>query len=410
MKSSSNSRPAVTAIAVTLAAGLALTGCAPASSNAEGSSGGGGSASGDTIKVGYIGPLTGGSASLGVPAQHGFELAVKHLNDSGELDRTIELVSVDDEADPTKSAAAAQRMITEDDVIAVLGGPNSGPVLANNPVITEAGVVQLVTIAQADGLIDPESPGYDLTFQVTENNTYNVGATVQFFLDADYASICAVADTTEYGQSGIASIEAVFADNGLDVTQTVSHEVNATDLTPQVLSLRDAGCESIYLFSYGQDAAVFMKTVNQIGWDVDVIGGRALNQAAFLSIAGDAGDGLIFPSVIDLDKASTKEFIDAYTEEYGADDDPAHTFSALAYDSMMMLAEGLKGSDYEGGQALADALGEVTLDDAVSGRDGSSLSFGFGDHRAPSDDFQTFWTIEDGEFAMYRNDVPSTRP
>jgi branched-chain amino acid transport system substrate-binding protein len=411
VSSSSNTQHAVTALIAAVTAGLVLTGCAPASSNAEPDAGSGSSGgSGETIKVGYIGPLTGGSASLGVPAQHGFELAVKHLNESGELDRTIELISVDDEADPTKSAAAAQRMVTEDDVIAVLGGPNSGPVLANNPVITDAGVVQLITIAQADGLIDPESPGYDLTFQVSENNTYNVGATVQFFLDAEYASICAVADTTEYGQSGIASIEAVFADNGLDVAQTVSHEVNATDLTPQVLSLRDAGCDSIYLFSYGQDAAVFMKTVNQIGWDVDVIGGRALNQAAFLSIAGDAGDGLIFPSVIDLDKQSTKDFIEAYTEEYGEDDDPAHTFSALAYDSVMILAEGLKGSDYEGGPALADALSEVTLDDAVSGREGSSLSFSQGDHRAPSDDFQTFWTIKDGKFTMYRNDVPSKRP
>lgn len=398
------------AAAVAVSAGaLVLAGCAPASTGGGDGGSGGGGESGDTIKVGYIGPLTGGSASLGVPAQHGFELAVEHLNASGELDRTIELISVDDEADPTKSAAAAQRMITEDDVIAVLGGPNSGPVLANNPVITEAGVVQIVTIAQADNLIDPESPGYDLTFQVTENNTYNVGATVQFFLDADYDSICAVADTTEYGQSGIAAIETVFEDNDLDVIETVSHEVNATDLTPQVLSLRDADCDSIYLFSYGQDAAVFMKTVNQIGWDVDVIGGRALNQEAFLSIAGSAGDGLIFPSVIDLDKQSAQDFIAAYTEEYG-DDDPAHTFSGLAYDSMMMLAEGLKGSDYEGGQALADALSEVTLDDAVTGRDGSSLSFTFGDHRAPSDDFQTFWTIDDGEFAMYRNDVPSTRP
>lgn len=408
MKNTSTSRRAVTIAAIALTVSAALAGCAPAASGGDAGSGDG--ASSDTIKIGYIGPLTGGSASLGVPAQHGFELAVQHLNDSGELDRKIELVSVDDEADPTKSAAAAQRMIDEDDVVAVLGGPNSGPVLANNPIITGAGVVQLITIAQSDNLIDPESPGYDLTFQVTENNTYNVGATVQFFLDADYDSICAVADTTEYGQSGIAAIEKVFADNGLEIAQKVSHEVNATDLTPQVLSLRDAGCDSIYLFSYGQDAAVFMKTVNQIGWDVDVIGGRALNQAAFLSIAGDAGDGLIFPSVIDLDKKEATDFIAAYDEEYGADDDPAHTFSALAYDSVMLLAEALKASDYKGGDDLAAALSGVTLDDAVTGRAGSSLSFTPGDHRAPSDDFQTFFTIEDGAFTMYSNSVPSTRP
>lgn len=400
-----------TAVAATVfTAAVVLAGCAPASSGTtEGAGTDGDAPSGETLKIGYIAALTGGSASLGVPALHGIELAIEQINQSGDLERTLELIAVDDEADATKSAAAAQRMVTENNVVAVLGGPNSGTVLANNPIITEAGVVELITIAQADGLIDPASPGYDLTFQVTENNTYNVGATVQFFLDADYESICAVSDTTEYGQSGIASIRTVFGDNDLTVAEHVTHEVNATDLTPQVLSLRDAGCESIYLFSYGQDAAVFMKTVNQIGWDVDVIGGRALNQAAFLSIAGTAGDGLIFPSVIDLDKPSAQDFIAAYTEEYG-DDDPAQTFSALAYDSVLILAEALKASDYEGGQALADALGEVTLDNGVTGREGSTLSFAAGDHRAPSDDFQTFWTIEDGEYTMYSNTVPSTRP
>lgn len=400
-------RAAIVVAAVT--ATVALSSCTPASSTGNASdTGNGGSASGDTIKIGYIGPLSGGSASLGVPAQHGFQLAIDHINASGEIDRKLELVSVDDEADPTKSAAAAQRMVDDGEVVAVLGGPNSGPVLANNPVITGAGIVQLVTIAQSDNLIDQASPGYDLTFQVTENNTYNVNATVQFFADADYAKICAVSDTTEYGQSGIESIRTVFAENGLEVAQHVTHEVNATDLTPQVLSLRDAGCDSIYLYSYGQDAAVFMKTVNQIGWDVPVIGGRALNQAAFISIAGAAGNGLIFPSVIDLDKQEAKDFIEAYTAEYG-DDDPAHTFSALAYDSILLLAEGLKASDYKGGQALADALSEVTVENGASGREGSTLSFTFGDHRAPSDDYQTFWTIEEGEFTMYSNEIPSKR-
>lgn len=392
-------------IAVTLFAATALVACAPASSTPGPAT----SDEGGTLKIGYLGPLTGGSASLGVPSVNAIELAIEEINASGELDRELELVAVDDEGDATKSAAAAQRMVTEDGVIAVLGGPNSGTVLANNPVITGAGVVQLITIAQADGLIDPESPGHDLTFQVTENNTYDVMATVQFFLDADYDSICAVSDTTEYGQSGITAIREVFGDNGLEVAEHVTHEVNATDLTSQVLSLRDADCDSVYLYSYGQDAAVFMKTVNQLGWDVDVIGGRALNQAAFLSIAGRAGDGLIFPSVIDTDKQSAKDFIAAYDEAYGSDD-PAHTFSALAYDSVHILAAALVASEYEGGAALAEALESVTLEDAASGRDGSTLSFAAGDHRAPSDDFVTFWTIEGGEYTMYSNTIPSTRP
>lgn len=396
-----------------LAAGTAivLAGCATAGSTEAGPGGDDTNTSSEgPITIGYIGALSGGSASLGVPIQHGIELAIEQINDSGDLDREIKLVAVDDEADATKSASAAQRMVTEDGVIAVLGGPNSGTVLANNPIITGAGVVQLITVAQGDNLIDPANAGHDLTFQVTENNSYDVGAIVQLFEDGDFENICAVSDTTEYGQGGIATIRKVFEARNLEVATAVSHEVNATDLTPQVLSLRDAKCDAVYLFDYGQDAALFMKTVNQVGWEVPVIGGRGLNQAAFLSIAGEAGDGIIFPSVIDPEKKSAQEFIEAYDEKYGEDDDPAHTFSALGYDSVKLLIEGLKGSDFEGGEALAEALAEVTLKDAASGKEDSTLSYTFGDHRAPSDNFLTFWTIENGKYELYSRDVASTRP
>lgn len=394
------------ATAIALGTAIALVGCATAGS----SEAGGASAPAEgPIKIGYIGPLSGGSASIGIPPQHGIELAIEQLNASGDLSRELELVAVDDEADATKSAAAAQRMVTEDGVVAVLGGPNSGTVLANNPIITAAGVVELVTVAQGDNLIDPASPGAALTFQVSENNSYDVNAIVQLFEEGDYKNICAVSDTTEYGQGGIATIRTVFEERGLTIAKAESHEVNATDLTPQVLSLRDAGCDSVYLFDYGQDAAVFMKTVNQVGWDVPVIGGRGLNQPAFLSIAGDAGDGIIFPSVIDPEKDKTKEFIAAFDEKFGADDDPAHTFSALGYDTMMVLAEALKASDFATGTDLAKALESVEYEGA-SGREGSTLGFSADDHRAPSDGYLTFWTIEDGAYQLYSRDIESTKP
>jgi branched-chain amino acid transport system substrate-binding protein len=391
---------ALTATVFAASAALALAGCAT-----DAPADGGGS-DGPVVKIGYIGPLSGGSASLGVPSLNAMELAVDHLNEADDLGFTLELVSVDDEADAAKSSTAAQRMVTEDGVVLVIGGPNSAPAKANNAIITGAGVPNVISIAQSDALVDPANPGYDLTYRVTENNSYDVNAIVSLFVDGDYDNICMVADTTEYGQNGILATQTVFAANDLELGATAQHDANATDLTPQVLQLRDADCDAVYLYTLGQDAALFMKTVNQVGWEVPVIGARALAQQAFISIAGSDGDGIIFPSVIDPEKESALEFIDAYDEAYGADSDPAHVFSAVAYDTVFMVAAALKATGGEGGEALVEALQNVEIE-GVSGKVGSTLSWSADKHEAPSEDYLTFWTIKDGKYEFYSSDITS---
>ena len=401
------SRPHRTAmVAVALGATMVLGACATAGSGPEPGSTGDAEDSSGPIRLGYIAALSGGSATMGVPAQQGMELAVAELNESGELGREIELISADDEADASISAAAAQRMVTEDDVVAIIGGPNSGTVLANNPIITGAGVVNMVSVAQADNLVDPEQAGFPLTFRLTENNSYDVTAIAQLFEDGGYSTICAVSDTTEYGQSGIATIRSVFEERGLEIATAVEHEVNATDLTPQVLTLRDAACDAVYLFDLGQDAALFMRTINQLGWEVPVIGGRGLNQPAFLDIAGAAANGIIFPSVVDPEKPEMQAFIEAFDAEYGADADPAHTFSVLGYDTIRILAAALQESDFQGGEALAAALEQTSITGA-SGLEGSTLGFSADDHEAAGENYVTFWGIEDGKYQLYSRDVAS---
>jgi branched-chain amino acid transport system substrate-binding protein len=358
------------------------------------------------IKIGYLAPLSGGSASLGVPAKNGMELAIEQINADKKLDRQLQLVAVDDQADASKSAAAAQKMVGDESIVAVIGGPNSGVVKANNPIITGAGVPNLISVAQVDALVDSGGPSFGLTFRVSENNSYDVNAITSLFKDGHYQHICAVADTTEYGQSGIATIKSVFGKQGLKLSTVVQHEVNATDLTPQVLTLRNAKCDAVYLFDLGQDAALFMKTVNQLNWHVPVVGARGLAQPAFLSIAGATGDGIVFPSVIDPNKQAAKDYIAAYDKKFGADDDPAHVFSAIGYDTVQVLAKALVTSGGKGGKELVKAL-EGTSVDGVTGRQGATLGFAADRHEAPSANYLTFWTIKNGKYALYRDDVTS---
>jgi branched-chain amino acid transport system substrate-binding protein len=385
------------------ASALLLAGCAPA-----GSGGTPEAAEGEPLAIGYLGALSGGSAANGQADLNGVLLAVKQLNEAGGVaGHPLTVVTADDKSDPAASATAAQKLVTQDGVIAVLGGPNSGTAKANTVIVTAAGVPRIITIAQEDTLVDDTLEGFDLTFRITENNSYDVSAIASVFEDEKYESICVLADTTAYGEGGLATINRVFGERDLTVTAVARHDVNATDLTAQALQLQNAGCDSLYLYSLGPDAALFLNTLEQIGWDVPVIGGRGLAAKSFLSLAGDAANGVILPGVVDPSKEAGAAFIEAYDAEYGADDDPAHVYSAVGYDAVMVLAAALEASDGETGQALADALQQVEYTDGATGREGSSITFTAEHHDGPSADYLVLYTIEDGAFTFLTSDISS---
>lgn len=398
------SRSARLAVAASAATLILAAGCAPAGSNSDGD----GPADGAPLKIGYVGALSGGSAANGQADLNGVLLAIEQINDDGGVaGHPLEIVTADDKSDPATSATQTQKLIEQDGVVAILGGPNSGTARANAVIATDAGIPRIFTIAQEDTLIDPSLPGFPLTFRTTENNSYDVGALAAVFKDRAYSAICVLADTTAYGDGGLVTIERIFGEEGLSIASVARHEVNATDMTAQALTLQNAGCDSIYLYSLGPDAALFLKTLEQIGWSVPVIGGRGLAAKSFLSLAGEAANGVVIPAVVDPSKPEGADFIEAYDAKYGADDDPAHVYSAVGYSSVLMLAEAFRISDGQTGEALATALTQVSLSNAPIGRAGSTLSWTTTRHEAPSEDYLVLYTIEDEKFTFLTSDISS---
>lgn len=373
---------------------------------------GGGTASGGgatPIKLGYIGALSGGSAFMGGPTVKGMTLALDAVNKAGGVaGRQLNLISIDDKADPSSSATAAQKLITEDGVVAVFAGPNSGPAKANNVIVTGAGIPEIITVAEENTLIDPTSPGFPLTFRVTENNSYDIGASTSLFKSNGAKAVCVLADTTAYGDGGVITIKKVFAEKNISIKLIERHPVNSTDLTAQTLAFRNAGCDAVYVYSLAPDGAFFVKTLQQIGWKVDVIGGRGLSGGPFLSIGGAATDGVIVPETVDPNKPAAAKFIKEYDAKYGASSDPTHTYSALGYDSVMMVVAALRSTKgVDNPKELVAALNKVTLKDAVTGREESTLSWTSERHEAPSANYIVFYKAQGGAFKFLTSDVKS---
>jgi len=356
------------------------------------------------IVIGYIGALSGNSAAMGIPGKNGMDMAVEELNANGGINGSpIKFVALDDKADPATSATQAQKLINEDKAVAILAGPTSGAVKANSQVISQYGVVELVAIAMEDTLIDPNSPTHKTTFRYNVDNSYDIRAIAQLMKSKNYKKIGVIADNTAFGQGGLASIKKIMETEGIEIVQSVDHPVAAKDMTAQVLKLRDAKVDAVYVYSLGPDGALFMKTVKQVNWTVPIIGGRGLNMKSFLDLAGDAANGLITPGIVTTNKPSAQEFIKKYDAKF--DDDPTHSYSTLGYDSIMVLAEALKKTNGKGGEELIKAMESLKDIPTIAGGKDHKASFTAEKHNAANENFIVFNEVKDGKFQMLTDDV-----
>src|SRR6185369_7440188 len=112
-------------------------------------------AAGDTIKIGFLGALTGDVAMFGKPTLEGMKMAADDLNAAGGvLGKKIEIVEADNRGDKQEGASVAQKLISRDNVVAILGDPTTGISKVVAPIAQKAGVVLLSAGATGPGLVE----------------------------------------------------------------------------------------------------------------------------------------------------------------------------------------------------------------------------------------------------------------
>lgn len=359
------------------------------------------SADTDVIKVGFVDTLSGGSASMGVPTQEGVKLAVKEINSNGGINgKQVEVVYYDDEGDPATSVVQATKMVQQDKVVAAITGSSSGCCNANKQVFADAGIPNIVSVGTADDIVGtPDDETFKTTFRTGSNEAYMIEIMANRIIDKGYQHVGVIADTSGYGQLAVETMREIFAEYNIPMDTVVTHETGAADLTAQVLSMQQAGCDFVYSYNLGADAALTCKTIKNLNWDVDIAGARGLNMDTFLSLAGDAAEGVLIPTDINIETEKMQEFKAKYDAEYGEIDN--YMFPAMGYTAAMTLFEGLKLTGGEGGQALVDALESMPAFESILGQDGATISFSPTKHEGVDTKRMTYLTVDDGELVVF---------
>jgi branched-chain amino acid transport system substrate-binding protein len=267
----------------------------------------------DPARIGALFPLTGASATSGAEAKAAIEIGCDIINTAHPelkglpLAATIGLpnlggapvepVFADHRGDPSVAQSQAQRLITSEHISALFGAYHSSAALTATAVAERYGVPFVVSDSVAANIT---GRGFKWVFRVTPIAT-NFGSTYMRFLGDMKAAgktidnIAIVNENTDYGSSvGDAVVTAAQA-SGMPVALRIPYVANSSDVSAQVLQVKQKNPSVVIFISYASDAILFMRTLKSLNYlPAMIIGDSAgFSDPSFIPAVGDISQGLM---------------------------------------------------------------------------------------------------------------------
>jgi branched-chain amino acid transport system substrate-binding protein len=302
----------------------------------------------ETIKIGFIGPLTGSLMSEGLEAKQVVELLAKNTNDRGGLSgKKVEIIYEDDQGDPQIAKAATDRFVQQG-AIAVIGGYTSTVTEAMQQVLDQNNILQITYGATAVPLTEK---GLKLFFRICPRDDNQAKAAVRVIQKMQMKRIAIVHDGTLYGKGLAEAVKALLEERKVAVVFYDALTPGRQDYEDILAKAKDARADFVFFSGYPPEAAYLLKSRQQMNWhDVIFMGGDAVDSSKLIEIAGiKAAEGFYFlsvPRVKDIDNPVSHSFINRYENAYQSR--PASAYALLAGDAFTAItesAEKLKTTD-----------------------------------------------------------------
>jgi branched-chain amino acid transport system substrate-binding protein len=334
----------------------------------------------DPVKIGVIYPLTGNSASVGASAKDAVELGAEIVNgDHPELaglplaagvglphlgGAKIELLSADHQGNPSVGQSQTLRLITEGHVAAMLGVYHSSVAMTATAVAERQGVPFLVSDSVA---LSITQRGFQWVFRTGPIASDFAAAYTAFLTDMKQAgrkvdSIAIVNENTEYGTSVAGSVLDTAKKAGFIIAAQIPYSANGTDVSAQVLQLKEKRPDAVIFVSYTSDAILYMKTLKNLDYLPPMIIGDDAGFAdpSFVPSVGELAQGLMNRSAWDSGKpgSNTYQINAMFKAKTGRDMDDT---SARWMQGFLVLADAIDRAGSTDPAKIQQALRETDL-------------------------------------------------
>ena len=332
--------PAIAAFGASLLIGHLLLGPASAQAPAKAP------VPSNALKVGVIGPMSGGSADFGRAMVNGIELAVAEINPlGGYLGRPIELVVKDDKGDPETGLRLSQELVTNDKVIATIGFCNTGVAIKSIPVFQKAQSPLIVPCAAGSPVTKVVPPAESFVFRVSPSEEIKAPFIVKDLIKRGWNRVAIFADNTPYGESGKNDVTKALEESGVKPVHVTSFPLGVQSLQAEMEKARAAGANVVFAYTVGPENAVIAKSRTAINWKVPMVGPWTLSFPNFIQGAGDAAEGALMAQTFIAEPSNERRaaFLSAYARKFNEQRIPVPMAAAQAYDATYLLMFSLFG-------------------------------------------------------------------
>ncbi|MFO1421399.1 MAG: ABC transporter substrate-binding protein [Candidatus Competibacteraceae bacterium] len=361
-----------------------------------------------TLKLGVIAELTGDMPAVGASCRNAAEMAVKEVNAAGGLQvgkekMKVELVVEDNAGKADQSAAAAQKLITQDEVLAIVG-PNASRYAIPASEIAESSETVLIT---------PWSTNPKTTLDASTNkpkkyvfracfiDPFQGGVLAKFALENLKAKKAAVLyDVASDYNKGIAEVfKTNYEKLGGKIVAFETYTTNDKDFSAQLTKIKDAKPDVIFLPNYYNEVPLQVQQAKRLGITVPFIGSDSWGSPELLTLGGADLNGYYFSTHYAPDNAApvAKKFIADYEKAYGTKPDDV---AALTYDAFGLLFGSIKNAGKADRESIRAALATLPSYKGVTG----DMKFQ-ADSRDPIKS-AVILQIKDGKFTYFTNANP----
>jgi branched-chain amino acid transport system substrate-binding protein len=301
-----------------------------------------GAAAPDTIKIGINAPITGDIPKVGEGTKYSAEMWLEENGGTltvGGKDYVVELVTEDNESKGESAAAVNTKLITQDEVLVIVGPQSSKQAVpaggvANDletPMISPWSTNPNTTLDRPwvfrTPFLDPFQGPVVANFVSDEFGFTKAG--VLYDVASDYPKGLA-----EFFQKG-------WEDIGGTVVAFESFTTGDTDFSAQLTKIMDAGAEFIFTPQYYNEVALIVQQAHELGFEGPVVGSDSWGSAELINLCGADCYGSFFSTHYAAEGATgaTKEFIDKYNAKYGYVPDDV---GALTWDSMNIVKKAIE--------------------------------------------------------------------
>lgn len=292
-----------------------------------------------SVKIGFIGPMTGDYSNYGDLISKGALVAIEEKNAKGGIAGKIkiDLVIEDSEGDPQKGLAGIEKLSSSDKITALIGPVFTGVAFAVGQRVQDEGIL----------MVTPSGTHKDITdignyvFRTVASDGLQGEVSGHYYYERlGVRRLGVLYVKNDYSQGLYEGTKESFESRGGQIVIAETAQIGDKDFKTQLTKIRAANPDAIYIPNYTAEMAQILEQASQLGIRIPFLSGDGFSNPEIYDLAGNFTDGVVYVGPTQVEESDAyRKFVSDYTKKWGFAPD---SFATNAYDAAYILFDALE--------------------------------------------------------------------